>query len=125
MRGQAVCVLQNIPPGAESAVHLGLPRVPARSVRVPGKAMGLLRLFRAAPAPLRAFMRSASDPVSQYNAYAKVFSGSVQLWEAVKGGCCDVFRAGRPKQGAALALRAFLVAATKTCMLHGDPSISS
>merc|ERR1712190_483441 len=38
--------------------------------------------------------------VFPYNAYSKVFTASVQLWEAVKG-------------------------ATKTCMIHGDVSISS
>ena len=38
--------------------------------------------------------------VFPYNVYSKVYSGSIQLWEAVKG-------------------------STKTCILHGDAAISS
>merc|ERR1712151_452156 len=54
VRGQAVCVLQNVPPVC----------------------------------------------VFPYNVYVKTFSGSTQLWEAVKG-------------------------ATKSCLVHGDAAVAS
>ena len=57
--------------------------------------------------------------ITQYNVYGKVYSGTTQIWESVKGGIAERLLHKRIQK------HVCFLEATKTCMMHGDAVISS